>query len=69
LREPYLDVDVYRNGSTTPQLYLDAAASLVDADMVRLDDYGGSGMVTVALIGGNSAGSCSYSASIFRIGV
>jgi hypothetical protein len=69
LREPYLDMDVYRNGSTTPQLYLDAGASLVDADIVRLDDYGGSGAVPVALIGGNSANNCSYAYSTFRVGV
>ena len=66
LIEPYINMDLYRNNATQPGIYLGAGASLQDADMVRIDDYGASSVI-VPLVDG--AAGCGVTGSNLRIGV
>jgi hypothetical protein len=66
LMEPYINMDLYRNNATQPGIFLGAGASLQDADMVRIDDYGASSVI-VPLVDG--AEGCGVAGSNLRIGV
>jgi hypothetical protein len=66
LIEPYINMDLYRNNATQPGIFLGAGASLQDADMVRIDDYGASSVI-VPLVDG--AAGCGVTGSNLRIGV
>jgi hypothetical protein len=66
LREPYINMDLYRANETEPGVYIASGSNLIDADMVRIDDYGGSSVV-VPLVDG--AAGCSVAGSLLRIGV
>jgi hypothetical protein len=63
---PYISIHVFRANQTTAQVYLASGATLRYADMVRVDDFGGSSVPT-ALIDG--AAGCDIQGSNIRIGV
>jgi hypothetical protein len=66
LREPFINMDLYRNNETEPGIYMAAGAQLIDADEVRIDDYGASPAI-VPIIDG--AAGCAVAGSNIRIGV
>jgi hypothetical protein len=66
LAEPYINLDVYRANATTAQIFIAAGGTLISADMVRVDDYGGSS-VPAPLIDGEAG--CSAQGSNIRIGL
>jgi hypothetical protein len=66
LIEPYINMDLYRDNHTQPGIFLGAGASLKDADMVRIDDYGASSVI-VSLVDGGTG--CFVGGSNLRIGV
>lgn len=70
LQEPYLDSDVYLGPTLLlglPQVRLNGTASMLNADMVRADDYGGSGPHVSALVDGDAG--CTVSTSILRLSI
>jgi hypothetical protein len=66
LHEPWLNADIYRANASTAQIFLGAGSTLSNADMVRLDDYGGSSIIVPLIDGG--AG-CIVSGSNLRMAV
>jgi hypothetical protein len=68
LQASYLDADVYRAAPYLgiPQVRLNSGASIASADMIRSDDYGGSGGSISALVDGTN---CSVQSSILRLGI
>jgi hypothetical protein len=74
IHEPWIMTDLYRcpacspyaNG-TTPQIYLNSGGTLIDAAMVQVDDYGGSGAFIAPVVDGVAP--CSIVKSTIFIGV
>lgn len=71
-QEPYIWSDLYRVQSppnalaTVPQIYLNTGATLLNAPLIQVDDYGGSGSNFAALVDGVS---CAIQNSKLIIGI
>jgi hypothetical protein len=70
LIEPTINTDLYRSPTqltNTPQIRLNGSASLQDAPLVMIDDYGGSGANFTALVDGGTG--CAVANSHLFVGV